>query len=347
MDPAWGQYSLHVTHPNYPALSTRFSPANASEAAWKDVVLKTGVTVYGQVTDSQGNPIANVDVGNTTSRSMWNCIEAKTDQDGKYELKNVDTGDLVLWAVINKYALYVEKFSLDSSQAKKLINIQLGDSLPLHGKIVDQQGNPVPGVIVVIGEYKGVRMLVRRKDWATSDSNGKFLILNAPSEGTVTLSIFSAGISRLKPELEMGKEEYVFTVDRAGKIYGKVIDDKTGKPVKKFNVKLTFSKNGSKPGGGYSATWNREGHNFDSAEGFFDTGRENIPIGAEYSLTVYVDGFDPLTIDPVIVQPISNDPNRTEFRFKPATAIAGRVVDSNSTPVAGARIRILSDTQKF
>ncbi|MBN2456769.1 MAG: carboxypeptidase regulatory-like domain-containing protein, partial [Sedimentisphaerales bacterium] len=97
------------------------------------------------------------------------------------------------------------------------------------------------------------------------------------------------------------------------------------------------------PGWGYSATWNREGHNFDSTEGFFDTGKENIPVGAEYSITVYADSFEPLTIDPVIVQPISNDPNRAEFRLKPATAIAGRVVDSNSTPIAGARIRILSD----
>jgi len=349
LDPGWGQYSLHVTHPNYPAISTRFSPANAGETAWKDVILKPGVTIYGQVTDVQGKPAANVSVGNTTSRAMWNCISTKTDQEGKYELKNVDAGDLVLWAVINKYAPYVERFSLDGSEAKKLINIQLSDPLPLYGKIVDKEGSPVPGVSISIREYKGVSNLTNwQQDRVRSDSEGKFVIPNAPPTGTVILDVFAERVPNKHPELEVGQEgEYVIEVDRGGRVYGKVVDDKTGEPVKRFNVKLTFSKNGRKPGWGYSATWNREGHNFDSSEGFFDTGRENIPIGAEYSITVYTDGFDPLTIDPVIVQPISNDPNRTEFRLQPTTAIAGRVVDSNSTPIAGARIRILSDNTDF
>jgi RNA polymerase sigma factor (sigma-70 family) len=350
LDPAWGQYSLHVTHPNYPAFSTRFSPANAGEAAWKDVVLKPGVTVYGQVTDVQGRPVAKVSIGNTTSRAMWNCISTKTDLEGKYELRNIDVGELVLWAIVNEYAPYVERFTLDSSEAKKLINIQLSDPLPLHGKIVDKQGNPVASVSISIREYKGVSNLTNWRDRVSSDSMGKFVIPNAPSTGTVILSVWAKEVPNTHPELEAGQEEeYVIEVDRAGRVYGKVVDDKTGEPIKRFNVKLTFSKNGSKPGWGYSATWNREGHNFDSAEGVFDTGRENIPVGAEYSLTVYADGFDPLTIDPVAVQPItiSNNPKRTEFRLKLASAIAGRVVDSNSIPIAGARIRILSDNTDF
>jgi RNA polymerase sigma factor (sigma-70 family) len=348
LDPAWAHYQLHVTHPNYPAFSTSFSPANAGQIAWQDVVLKPGVTVYGQVTDVQGQPVANVSIGNTTSRAMWNCISTKTDQDGKYELKNVDAGELVLWAVINKYALYVEKFSLDGSEAKKLLNIQLKEPLPLQGKIVDQQGNPVSGVSVAVSEYKGVRNLVGWQDRVSSDSSGKFLIPNASSEGTVKLSVVAKGISRIEPELEMGKEEYIITVDRAGKVYGKIMDDETGEPIRRFLVKLTSSKKGGKQAWGYPATWEREGHNFDSLEGFFDTGKD-IPfaIGAEYSVTVYADGFDPLTIDPVVVQPISQEPNRMEFRLKPSTVLAGRVVDSNSIPIAGARIRILSDNTDF
>jgi RNA polymerase sigma factor (sigma-70 family) len=344
LDPAWGQYSLHVTHPNYPAFSTSFSPANAGETAWQDVVLKLGVTIYGQVTDAEGNPVSNVDVGNTTSRVMWNCIKTKTDHEGKYELKNVDVGELVLWAIDNENAPYVERFSLDDTLSKKLINIQLANPLPLHGKVIDKQGNPVSGVNVSIGEYKGVSNLTDWMDRVTSDSEGKFTLRNAPPDGKVILEVFADFLPNLMSEVEIGQEEeYIIEVDRAGRIYGKVVDDKTDEPIRKFNVKITFSTRGSQPGWGYSATWNSEGHNFDSSEGFFDTGRENIPIGAEYSITVYADGFDPLTMDPVIVQPISNEPNRTEFRLKPATAIAGRVVDINSTPIAGVRIRILSD----
>ncbi|HUT30916.1 MAG TPA: sigma-70 family RNA polymerase sigma factor [Sedimentisphaerales bacterium] len=349
LDPGWGSYQLQVTHPNYPALATNFSPANAGETAWKDIVLKPGVTVYGQVTNAEGNPVVNVDVGNTASRRMWNCIETKTDNEGRYELKNVDTGELVLWAISNKYAPYVERFSLDDNKpSKKLINIRLANPVPLHGKIVDKQGNPVPGVTVNIRKYKGLSSLTDWRDRVTSDSEGKFTLRSAPPDGKVIIEVFADFVPNLMRELEIGQEEEcIIEIDRAGKIYGRVANDRTDEPIRRFNVKLSFSKNGTKPGGGYAATWNREGHNFDSTEGFFDTGRENIPVGAEYSMTVYANGFDPLTIDPVIVRPTSNDPNRTEFRLKPATAIAGRVVDCNSTPIAGARIRILSNDSDF
>ncbi|MBN2456189.1 MAG: sigma-70 family RNA polymerase sigma factor, partial [Sedimentisphaerales bacterium] len=239
LDPAWGQYSLHVTHPNYPAFSTSFSPANAGNTAWQDIVLKPGVTVYGQVTDAQGQPVVNVSVGNTTSRAMWNCISTNTDQEGKYELKNIDTGNLVLWAVTNKYAPYVERFSIDGSETKKLINIQLSDPLPLHGKIVDKEVNPVPGVSISIREYKGVSNLTNWQDIVSSDSEGKFIIPNAPSTGTVILSVWAEQVPNTHSELEAGQEEeYVIEVDTVGRVYGKVVDDKTGEPVKKFNIKL-------------------------------------------------------------------------------------------------------------
>ena len=348
LDPAWQQHYIHATHPNYPAVSTSFSPANAGETAWKDFVLKPGVTVYGQVTSVAGQPVGGVTVGNTTSRSMWNCVQATTDTDGKYELKNVDVGELVLWAVINEYAPYVERFSLDDSQSKRLINIRLDDPLPLYGRIVDRKGNPVSGVNVSIREYKGVSGLSTWQDRLTSDYDGTFIIPNAPPTGKVILSVFAEQVPNTHPELEAGRqEEHLIQVDRAGRVYGKVVDDKTGESVERFNVKLNFSKKGYKPGMGYAATWGESGHNFDSPKGFFDTGRENIPIGAEYAVTVHADGFDTLTIDPVVVQPISSDPNRTVFRLKAPTAIAGRVVDINDVPIAGARIRFLTDDNKF
>jgi len=344
LDPGFGSYSLHVTHPNYPAISTTFSPPNIGESTYMDAVLKPGVTVYGQVMDEEGNPIADVDVGNTTSRAMWNCIESTTDDEGRYELKNVDFGELVLWAIDNRYAPYVERFSLDESEKEKLINIRLSTPVSLYGRVVDKQGNPVPDVTVSIREYKGVSNLAHWQDRVESDYDGRFVIPNAPPTGTVILSVWSEEIPNTHPEIETSIEkEHVITVDRVGKVYGKVLNDQTGEPIRSFNVKMTFSKKGYQPGWGYAATWNREGHNFDSTEGLFDTGWDHrLPIGAEYSMTVFADGFDPLTIDPVVVQEITEEPNRVEFRLKEETSFAGRVVDSNGVPIAGARIRFLT-----
>ena len=39
-------------------------------------------------------------------------------------------------------------------------------------------------------------------------------------------------------------------------------------------------------------------------------------VGAEYRLTVYAEGFDPVTIDPLVMPPMSSGSDRTEFRLK-------------------------------
>jgi RNA polymerase sigma factor (sigma-70 family) len=341
LDPAFGQCQLEAVHPNYPAVNTEFSPASAGQAVVVDFILKPGITVYGKITNTQGQPLSNVSVGNTTSRSMWNCIQTKTDQEGQYTLKNIPEGNFVIWAVSKQYAPYVEHTVLDSSQSTKLINIQLADPCPIHGKIVDAQGNPVPKINISLREYKGVSNLGR--DRVTSDSEGKFTILNGPREGQMILEAFGETIPNTMPQLEAGQEqEYIITVERSGRIYGKVLDDRTGEPVRKFNVKLGRTSKGN-AGYGYSATWDRQGHTFESSQGFFDTGIETIPVGGQYAVIITAENFNPLTIDPVIVQPTSTDPNRTEFRLKTATVITGRVVDCNSMPIAKAAIRRLTE----
>ena len=343
LDPAFGQYSLHVTHPNYPAVQVSFPSPAAGQTALMDVVLKPGVTVHGKITDSEENPVADVEIGTTTSLIMWNSVKCKTDTEGMYTLENVPVGELVLWTMSDKHAPYVERFSLDGSEAQKLINIQLDDPWPLRGKIVDTRGNAVPGAKVIIEEYKGVGSFFASED--QSDSGGRFVIPNAPATGKVTVHVYGEDISRISTELEMGQREYVIKVNRNSKFYGKVVDDKTDAPITRFNVKLRSSKKGSNPGWGYTATWSDEGHYFDSEQGFFET--TDLQVGAEYSVTVYADGFDPLAIDPVVMPPISQDSSRTEFRLKSSTAITGRIVDSNDVPIAGARIRFLTDDNKF
>jgi RNA polymerase sigma factor (sigma-70 family) len=349
LDPAWGHYTLCVTHPNYPSLSVFFTPANAGETVWQDVVLKSGITIYGQVTDEDGVPVSGVTVGTTRDRCMWNSVQAKTDSEGRYELNNVDVQHgLVLWAVDNTHAPYVEDVNNSPLPDKMLKNIRLADSVPLHGKIVDKEGNPVSGVSVSLREYKGVSGISvgEPNQWITSDSQGRFTIRNVPPEGKVILEVYADFIGGITmPEVEAGQEEeYIIEVERSGRIYGSVVGDSTDEPVRRFNVKINSSK--TEPfKGGYEATWSREGHYFDSAEGFFDTGRATLAVGAEYSVTIYADGFNPLTIDPVEAQPISDKPNRTEFRLKSATGITGRVVDSNGAAISGARVRIMPNSR--
>jgi RNA polymerase sigma factor (sigma-70 family) len=337
LDPAYGRYSLNVYHPNYPSLFRYFSPAPAGETVWQDIVLKPGITIYGRVTDAEGNPISGVEF--SCNRARHYPPKMKTDSTGEYELRNIDTGYLLLCAFDNEHAPYVERFSLDDTVSEKLMNIQMADSVPLHGKVIDKQGNPISGVEACIYLYEDIIISPSDpNDLVITDSEGRFTLRNAPPEGKVTLELSAEFIPSTMFEVEIGLEkEYIIEVERVGRIYGKVLNDCTDEPIRKFNVKIDPLKWTSS-----NILW-EEGHYFDSAEGFFDTGTDKIPIGAEYSMTVYADGFEPLTIDPVFAQPNSDEPNRIEFRLKPAAAISGKVVDINGVPIVGARIRTLSN----
>ncbi len=344
LSPVVDSYSLHATHPNYPAVSLRFSPGAAGLTVYQDVILTPGADVFGRVTDPNGQPLAGVTVGNTASRSMWNCITTTTDAQGHYRLKNADLGGLILWAVHSNHALHVQQRMLGEGTSEEQIDIQLDAGIPLHGRIVDDAGEPVPGVNLVIHAYNGVSNLDNKR--YTSNAEGWFTIPHAPREGDLTLNPFGGGISGKLQEFELGQAEYAVLVRRAGRIYGKVLAEATDDPITEFTVKMTATEVGERTYG-YAAMWNREGVTFKSSKGHFDTGREDVPVGAGFKMTVFAQGYDALVLDPVTVQPIAPDPNRTVFRLRTATLTAGVVVDAEGNPIEDATIAVYAKSERW
>jgi protocatechuate 3,4-dioxygenase beta subunit len=340
LDPVVDSYSVLVMHPMYPGVHVNLQPAPAGQTRYQEIVLKPGVFVSGQVTNSQGAPISGVTVGNTRSGTMWNNIEVETDVEGMYRLGIVEVGELVLWATHGRYAPFVEHTVLAGDQAEHHIDIQLKDARTLHGRVVDSDGNPVPEVTVEIIEYNGITNLDGRRH--SCDSDGRFTIPNAPADGELELQVFGEGIAGTNHKVDFSQDECLITVDRSGKIYGKVVDATTGEPLPRFLVKMSFSQVGPRTYG-YNTTWSREGHTFDSSEGLFDTGREDLPVNGQYRMTLHAEGYAPLTLDPVVVQPVSNEPNLTEFWLQPATVFAGRVIASDGQPIQGAAMVFFSN----
>jgi hypothetical protein len=121
-----------------------------------------------------------------------------------------------------------------------------------------------------------------------------------------------------------------------------VLAETTGQPIPEFTVKMTASQIGRHVVG-FRAQWLDEGYAFESPEGLFDTGIDRLPVGGAVRMTVQAQGYDSLTLDPVVVQPISTDPNRTVFRLQPATVFAGRVVSRDGQPIEGATVLLFSD----
>ena len=340
LNPMVGLYTVHVTHPSYPYTSTYFSPPAAGERAYQDVILKPGVTVYGQIRDSQGQAQSDVTVGIDPGR----VESVKTDSDGRYRLVNVPAAPITLWASNPQQAPYIGQHTLSEDDPEILINIQLPDSRELQGVVVDSNGNAVAGAKVVIDEYNGARHLDTGR--YTCDLNGQFVIPHAPIDGELTLRAFGQGIAGQDLKVDWGQTQHMITVKRVGRIFGAVIHSETGLPISDFRVRLGFSDIGTRYYG-YGATWIREGYSFSSKQGHFDTDGSSLAVGQQYKLTVYADGFNPCTLDPVTVQLIALDPNRTAFVLEPASLLSGRVLDPNGVPVQGATATICSANNKF
>ena len=340
LNPAGQYYQIQANHPEYPAVSVSIDSAPEGQTLYQDIVLKPGVTIFGQVTNPEGLPVAEVMVGNTRSRSMWNNITTETDEEGMYQLDNIDIGELILWTVHDRYAPFVKYTTLEMGPAEQRIDIRLKASRVLRGCVVDADGNPVTKATITISEYDGVSNLDRNH--YLCDSDGRFTIANAPPDGSLILWVFGDGITGKDYTVDFGQDECLITVERTGKIYGKVVDNATGEPITKFLVKMSATRTGP-PTYGYSSAWSEEGYTFNSVQGIFDTGRQNLPVNSQFQMTVSAEGYDPVTLDPVIVQPISEDPNRTEFRLQTGKVFAGRVITSDVKPIKGAVVVFFSD----
>jgi len=267
---------------------------------------------------------------------MWNCITAKTDSQGWYRLDNVDRGELTLWAVHPDHALFTLQTRAGEAPEKE-IDISLGASRPLRGRVLDQSGEAVRDVSVIVHELNEVSNFARKR--VRTNAEGRFVIANAPAAGVLRLNIFGGDISSRMQEIDLSQvvDEQVISVARAGRIYGLVLDSTTDDPITDFTVKLTFSSIEKSPGG-YSSSWNRQGHSFTSEQGHFDTRREDLSVGGGYRMTVLAERYNRWTIDPVHVQATTDDPNRMVFRLSPATVVSGIVVDEAGKPVPNATV---------
>ncbi|MCH8217677.1 MAG: carboxypeptidase regulatory-like domain-containing protein [Planctomycetes bacterium] len=340
LDPSELSYSVSATHASFPYTSVNLPSVAAGETAYVEITMKQGATVYGQVVDSYGVPIEGTTVGTTMSGCMVNCVEDQTDPNGMYRLENVEWGELVIWVSGGRHAPYVWFGNLSPYQPAERIDIQIPKSRIIRGKVIDQAGQPVAGASISMDEYQGVDCL--GCDRVKSDSEGIFVIENAPTEGDLKLSVFGNGVSGLSHTVDFTKDERTITVQRSGSIYGRVIDDTSNQPIREFKVNLSFSVVG-KSIGGFRMSWFREGHRFSSAEGFFDTESTNLLLHGQVQVTVAADGYDRLTLDPVNIVPRSRNLDRLEFRLRPATALLGRIMDPNGVPLPAANVHLLSD----
>ncbi len=114
------------------------------------LVMKPGVSVAGQVRDSQGKPVpgARIVVGYSTDSADF--FETKTDATGRFVFPHVNEKPRFgRWTVNAGATGFAPTWKITSPDSKPL-EFSLTPGKPFHGRVVDRQGLPVAGVKVIL-----------------------------------------------------------------------------------------------------------------------------------------------------------------------------------------------------
>jgi len=329
-------------HPRYVSdHSVTAKLGRLGEEASVEIVLQPkppGPILSGQVTNARFEPVAQATVG-----WLHKGIKTTTDREGRYTLPAPNGEPPALYVTHAGYPVFIQNVTLSSETMEIPLDMQLEESRPLSGRLVDDTGHPVAGATIGIKSY-GNQDVWGMAGLFHSDARGHFTIPHAPARRDYDLLIVGRDIRRATHPVAAGREECLIVVSPSARIYGRVVDRDTGDPISCFRARVK-----SQPG--MPGTWALDGYTFTSEKGQFDSAGLELVPGQRLSLTVDADGYDPLTLDSVPAQQISDDPERTVFRLqrneRRSTLYVGRVVDETGRAMAGAEVgfRLDRDTR--
>jgi hypothetical protein len=203
------------------------------------LILLPGTRVIGRLVDVQGKPVANVgaklevfrhQLGHTimSQGTEW---AFSADHDGRFDTPPLPAGTAnFCFSAAGKVRTFVSKNAEPGTAVIDLGDVTLPDELPVGGVVVDQEGNPAPGV-EVIADY----------DWdnpAKTDKGGHFTVHGAGKK-LKTLQLQSNDYFSPEPfNVSPGRTDLKLTVIKAYEIHGTAVDAETGKLVPIDTVRL-------------------------------------------------------------------------------------------------------------
>jgi peroxiredoxin len=131
-----------------------------------------------------------------------------TDFQGNYTIRGVRPGKVTVTVHHSDYAPELKKVEVEVGKTTRL-DVELRPGTILHGIVKSESGKPVADVEIEATFWRGARTLGLR---ALSDSDGEFVIINAPHD-TFEVMVTTYAMGRLIRTVKAGGDEpIVFTV---------------------------------------------------------------------------------------------------------------------------------------
>ena len=158
-----------------------------------------------------------------------------TDRDGRFRTGpfiDPNWGEFTMVVQADGFALFAQMLLVPAEIPPQVI--RLSPRKPLHGRVVDAQGRPVPGANVRSATEFGFAGL----DWeAETDADGRFVWYEAPATGDYMINVtrppFRPIVARMVPG---GTEDLTLTLHRPQRVHGTVTDAETGRPIERFDL---------------------------------------------------------------------------------------------------------------
>lgn len=298
-----------------------------------DIVMKRGTPFAVRVRDAAGAAIAGARAAELPAR-MAGSGTAWVDADaaGLVPFKQVDPGPRKVVAIAPGFGPELVEVKIPPvGEQAPTFEITLKPGRTIRGRAVDQAGAPIEGVALRLRGWRGYNGL----PWqATTDAQGGFTWPDAPLDEVELMARKEGYMTLQSVKVGPGVEMVDLRLDPLVEIAGRVIDAKTGKPIRSFRVAAGQSWSPESEHPSYIA-WNR-GPVVEDGEGRF---RHKPANATPRPLYIRIEAPSYLPNPPRAVS-AADASNEMEFRLEPTLRTAGVVVDPDDAPLEGVRLSL-------
>lgn len=312
-----GRIIIHLNHPEYYAASGT-TPAFVTPEL-RDMtsvmVMEQGLTVSGYVLDTNNNAIKNARISQGTNRS-GQYPTAETDENGRFEFKNIPAGEMVMTVQAAGYAPDLKQITVDDNET---IEFRLESGHTIGGQIVDVNDQPISEANVAANSWRGHQSL----KWRTNtNKQGRFVWNDAPSD-EVVFDMGKLGYMSIRDYAMLpSDDEYIIVMYAPFRITGMVVDADTNEPIKAFKVTKGYD-----PGYSRGPFWERRSRSFTS--GHYSVTSNEPREG--YLVRIEADGYKTV-VSPVFID--DQDEIIFNVKLQKSSEITGIVITADGQSVS-------------